>query len=50
MELYIDLGVALKLDLMILNLKWSRSGQTGASKAPVLYLNRKSSIPKLEGG
>ena len=50
LELHVDLGVALELDLVILDLEWSGSGQTGAPRAPVLYLNRKSSIPKLEGG
>jgi hypothetical protein len=45
-----DPGVASELDLVILDLEWSGSSQTGAPKAPVLYLNRKCSIPKSEGG
>ena len=35
-----DPGVALELDLVILDPEWSGSGRTGAPKAPVLYLNR----------
>ena len=50
LELYIDPGVASELNLVILDLEWSGSGQTGASRAPVLYPNRKCSIPKSEGG
>jgi len=50
LELYVDLGVASELDLVILDLGWSGSSRTGALGAPVLYLNRKSSILKLEGG
>ena len=45
-----DLGVVLELDLVILNLGQSGSSRTGAPKALVLYPNRKSPIPKLEGG
>ena len=45
-----DLGFALELDLVILDPEWSGSGRTGAPGALVLYPNRKSSIPKLEGG
>jgi hypothetical protein len=50
LELHIDLGVASELDLVILDLGWSGSSQTGAPRALVLYPNRKSSIPKSEGG
>jgi len=50
LELHVDLGVAPELDLMILDLEWSGSGRTGAPGAPVLYPNRKGSIPKSEGG
>ena len=45
-----DLGVASELDLVILDPEWSGSGRTEAPGAPVLYPNRKGSIPKLEGG
>ena len=45
-----DPGVASKLNLVILDPEWSGSGQTSTPKAPVLYPNRKCSIPKLEGG
>ena len=41
LELYIDLGVASELDLVILDPEWSRSGQTGAPGAPDLYPSRK---------
>ena len=46
LELYIDLGIALELGLVILDPEWSGSGQTGvpralgealASKAPVSH-------------
>jgi hypothetical protein len=50
LELHVDLGVASELDLVILDLGWSGSGRTGTPGAPVLYPNRKSSIPELEGG
>ena len=40
LEFYVDLGVALKLDLVILNLEWSGSSRTGALRVLVLYLNR----------
>ena len=40
LELHVDLRVALELDLVILDLEWSGSSQTGAPRAPVLYLNR----------
>ena len=50
LKLHVDPGVASELDLVILDLEWSESDQTGAPGAPVLYPNRKSSIPKSEGG
>ena len=50
LELHVDLGVVSELDLVILDPEWSGSGRTGAPRAPVLYPNRKSSIPKSEGG
>ena len=50
LELHVDLRVVSELDLVILDLEWSGSSRTGAPGAPVLYLNRKSSIPKSEGG
>jgi hypothetical protein len=46
----VDLGVASELDLVILDPEWSGSGRTRAPGAPVLYPNRKGSIPKSEGG
>ena len=41
LELHVDLGVALELDLVILDPEWSGSGRTRAPGAPVLYLNQK---------
>ena len=40
LELHVDPRVASELDLVILDLEWSGSGQTGAPGAPVLYPNR----------
>ena len=50
LKLYIDLGVASELNLVILDMEWSRFNQTSTPKALVLYLNRNGSIPKLKGG
>ena len=50
LELHVDPGVASELDLVILDPEWSGSGRTGAPRAPVLYPNRKYSMPKSEGG
>jgi len=49
----VDPGVASELDLVILDLEWSGSGQTGAPGVPVLCPNRKSSNPnqkEVKGG
>ena len=37
-----DLGVALKLGLVILDPEWSGSGQTGVPRALILYMNWKN--------
>ena len=48
-----DPGVTSQLELVILDPEWSGSSQTGAPGDPVLYPNRKSSIPnwnEVKGG